>query len=141
MRVVEVDERDSAWEDDGPRFRVYLHSSGEDATFGSTATYDVTGADVLQVVDWAQRVAGEDLTYAVALVRDEPRTYEAPGTPPRRGLVWLVGRDGNDVTDDDPVCADAQRRMLLRRRDPVVVPEADRAPDGVRIPGLPGFRT
>ena len=43
-----VDERDSSWEDDGPRFRVYLHGSGAESTSGWTATYDTTGADVLQ---------------------------------------------------------------------------------------------
>jgi hypothetical protein len=31
-------------------------------------TYDITGADVLQVIDWAQRQAGDSLTYAIALV-------------------------------------------------------------------------
>jgi hypothetical protein len=47
-----VDERDSGWEDDHPRFRVYLHGSGETSTWGWTDTYDITGADVLQVIDW-----------------------------------------------------------------------------------------
>jgi len=40
MEVIEVDERDSSWEDDRPRFRVYLHGSGETSTSGSTDTYD-----------------------------------------------------------------------------------------------------
>lgn len=93
IRIVAVDERDSGWEDDRPRFRVDLHTGGETSALGSTATYDVTGADVLQVIDWAQRQAGEDQVYAVALVRDEPRR-DPSGTG--RGLVWLVGRDGND---------------------------------------------
>ncbi|MGH3454963.1 MAG: hypothetical protein ACRDP2_11140, partial [Nocardioidaceae bacterium] len=61
MQVTQVDERDSGWEDDAPRFRVYLHGSGETSTAGWTDTYDITGADVLQAIDWAQRQAREQL--------------------------------------------------------------------------------
>src|SRR5580704_4187355 len=71
MQAIQVDERDSGWEDPDPRFRVYLHASGATSTAGSTDTYDITGADVLQVIDWAQRQAGDQLAYAVALVRDD----------------------------------------------------------------------
>jgi hypothetical protein len=71
MRLLPVDERDSSWEISNPRFRVYLHGSGEESTIGWTGTYDVTGADVLQVIDWAQRQAAGQLTYAVALVYDD----------------------------------------------------------------------
>lgn len=123
IQVTEVDERDSSWEDSSPRFRVYLHGSGESDTRGSTATYDLTGADVLQAIDWAQRQAGSDLTYAVALVGDV-----GPSGEPRRGLTWLVGMDGNDFSRT-PLEEDRQARMLARRRDPVGVPAADRAPD------------
>lgn len=59
IHVVEVDESDSRWECAQPRFRVYLHGSGRESTLGWTDTYDVTGADVLQVIDWAQRQAGD----------------------------------------------------------------------------------
>jgi hypothetical protein len=62
VQVVQVDGRDSGWEDPDPRFRVYLHGSGETSTAGWTDTYDITGADVLQVIDWAQRLAGDQLT-------------------------------------------------------------------------------
>jgi hypothetical protein len=123
VQIIQVDERDSTWEDDHPRFRVYLHGSGPESTSGWTATYDVTGADVLQVIDWAQRQAGESLTYAIAIVREDAG----------RGLVWLVGRDGNDVTHSD-VEADTQARMLARRGAPVSVPEADRMPDDIPDP-------
>lgn len=70
IQIRHVPEWDSSWEDDHPRFRVYLHGSGASATHGWTDTYDITGADVLQAIDWAQRQAGERLTYAVALVSD-----------------------------------------------------------------------
>lgn len=130
MQVLPVDERDSGWEDPAPRFRVYLHRSGESTTLGGTATYDVTGADVLQVIDWAQRQAGDRLTYAVALVRDDgERERLNPGFG--RGLVWLVGMDGNDGTDEGTAEREVQQRMLLRRTDPVGIPETDRAPYGL----------
>lgn len=55
MKVTQVDERTSNWEDSHPVFRVYLHQGFDDEGPASwTDTYDVTGADVLQVVDWAQ---------------------------------------------------------------------------------------
>jgi hypothetical protein len=133
IQVTEVDERDSSWEDDSPRFRVYLHSSGETETRGSTATYDLTGADVLQVIDWAQRQAGTELIYAVALVRDAD-----PSGRPGRGLVWLVGMDGNDSARS-PLEEERQARMLTRRRGPVGIPVADRAPDD--LPRWGGWRS
>lgn len=89
VRIVAVDERDSSWEQHGPRFRVYLHGSGETSTSGWTDTYEDTGADVLQVIDWAQRQAGETLTYAVALVHDD-EAAEVRSPRRGRGLVWLV---------------------------------------------------
>lgn len=132
IQIVSVDERDSHWEDDDPRFRVYLHGSGESTTSGWTHTFDVIGADVLQVIDWAQRQAGSQLTYAIALVGD----LDSAGGNPQvaRGLTWLVGMDGNDVTDGRSDEADVQRRMLGRRRDPVFIPAQDRMPDGMPDP-------
>ncbi|MBT9257817.1 hypothetical protein KMZ32_11130 [Phycicoccus sp. MAQZ13P-2] len=126
VRVVRVDERDSGWEVSHPRFGVYLHGSGPESTFGWTDTYDVTGADVLQVIDWAQRQAGDTLTYAVALVLDDPARGPTAGAS-GRGLVWLVGMDGN-TTPVDLDEADALGRMLARRHDAVRVPDADRMP-------------
>lgn len=132
MRIFSVHECDSSWEDDQPRFRVYLHGSGESETHGWTDTYDVTGADVLQVIDWAQRQAGGQLTYAIALVSDLEHAGGESDTA--RGLTWLVGIDGNEVTDDDAVAAERQRRMLARRACPVVVPHEDRMPDELLDP-------
>lgn len=126
VQIVTVDERDSNWEVHSPRFRVYLFGSGDSDTRGGTITYDVTGADVLQVVDWAQCRAADTFTYAIALVYDdESEEARTPGCG--RGLVWLVGMDGND----DPVNeqeVDVQRRMLVRRAEPAILPPADRMP-------------
>lgn len=133
IEVGAVDERDSSWEDSAPRFRVYLHSSGAKTTYGSTWTFDIMGADVLQVIDWAQRQAGDQLTYAVALVRDDAEEERRnPGHS--RGLVWLVGMDGNDTTEDSAEERAIQERMLARRAHPVVVPPADVMPAGVPGP-------
>jgi hypothetical protein len=129
VEVRAVDERDSNWENANPRFRIYLHGSGESTTSGWTATYDITGADVLQAIDWAQRPAGHSLTYAVALVCDD-NTHQQSNPGYERGLVWLVGMDGNDSAWDDREAA-VQKRMLSRRREPVGVPQQDRIPEGL----------
>jgi hypothetical protein len=132
VEIVQVDERDNNWENSHPRFRVYLHGSDETTTHGWTDTYDITGADVLQVIDWAQRQAGESLTYAVALVYDDG-AFEQLNPGCARGLVWLVGIDGN-TNAFDPEEAQAMHRMLARRREPVGVPSADRMPPDVPDP-------
>ena len=136
MRQIEiepVDERDSNWEVPTPRFRVYLHSSGPDKTYGSTWTYDITGADALQAIDWAQRQAGDRLTDALALVIDDP-TEEQRNPGHGRGLVWLVGMDGNDNTEKDPEQRAVQKRMLMRRTKPVVNAPSDTVPPGAFDP-------
>ncbi len=138
VQIVQVDERDSSWENPSPRFRFYLHGSGPTSTYGWTDTYDVTGADVVQVIDWAQRQAGDALTYAVALVYDDKAAEERnPGFG--RGLVWLVGVDGNG----DPIDAmegDRQRRMLARRIAPLTVPVEDQIARGVSDPDNDGTK-
>lgn len=121
MDIVQVDEREGTWEDPEPKFRVYLHGVVDEAGPWSTDTYDLTGADALQVIDWAQRQAGDQCVYSIALVGVDVRGM--------RGLTWLVGRDGNDYPRTDKE-RDTRFRMLTRRSDPVGVPEADRsAPD------------
>ncbi|MFC5177769.1 hypothetical protein [Nocardioides taihuensis] len=138
VTIVQVDERDSRWEENHPRYRVYLFGSADETTAGWTDTYDVTGADVLQVIDWAQRQAGDSLTYAVALVYDAVPEQISPG--PGRGLVWLVGMDGNDQPTW-PGEREVQQRMLARRREPVSVSLVDRMPPDVPDPYGGGTRT
>ena len=119
MDVIEVDERDSTWEDPRPRFRVSVqHPEGDGYV---TETTDLLEADVLQAVDWAQRRATEHegALWSLALVSDDRRGL--------RGLTWLVGADANDPPEDD-LDVDRRARMLARRSDPVVVPTPDRAP-------------
>lgn len=130
ISIVPVDERDSGWEDSRPRFRVYLHGSGETETHGWTATYDITGADVLQVIDWAQAQATDRRTYAVALVYDD-KANEATSPGHGRGLIWLVGGDGNDNTEDDLPRRMVQQRMLNRRAAPTLVADPDKMPEEI----------
>jgi hypothetical protein len=108
--IAAVDERDSSWEDHRPLFRVYLFQGGDrPGSSWATGTYDVSGADALEVIDWARGEAGDGL-FAVALVRDGlGRTGEI-----RRGLVWLVGHDANDrpASETEQHLAD---RMHARR--------------------------
>lgn len=140
MHVTSVDERDNNWEDWGPRFRVYLHGSSATSTVGWTDTYDVTDANVLQVIDWAQQQAGDELTYAVALVYEDVENERMnPGCA--RGLVWLLGMDGNIDVEDDPDLHAVAQRMLARRHEPVAVPAADSTPDDVPQPYATGFRS
>lgn len=128
MDVTPVDERDSHWEEHRPRFRVYLHGGAGDGAGGWTDTYDITGADALQVIDWAQRRARDQLSYAVAIVSGDAAP-ESPHPGRGRGLVWLVGMDGNDSTDGSAYERSLQERMVARRHEPVGIPRSDRAPD------------
>jgi len=103
--VEPVDERTSGWEDHRPRFRVYLFEGGGPGF--RTSTYDVTGAEVLEVVSWAEEQAGDDGLYAVALVGRNHR-----GEP---GLTWLVGMDANDAPGRDLRQEMIRTAMLARR--------------------------
>jgi hypothetical protein len=137
IEIEAVDERDSSWEIGTARFRVYLHSSGPETTPGSTWTYDITGADAIQAIDWAQRQARAGavegrvpvLTWALALVRDDAEMERVnPGHG--RGLIWLVGMDGNDNTEGYPEEQAVQRRMLLRKTHAILIPAVDTLPPG-----------
>jgi hypothetical protein len=88
--------------------RLFLRSSPSELRL-SVDTYDVTGAELLDVVRWAQEHAGSEKLYSVALVADDERRD--------RGLVWLVGCDANDGPSES---LDA---MMARRGIPVVLSE------------------
>ncbi|WP_413600427.1 hypothetical protein [Curtobacterium sp. Curtsp57] len=117
MDAIEVDERDSTWENHHPHFRVYLQERAG-ATF-ATSTTDLTGCDVLQAIDWAQRqTAGHaDAVWALALVGRDGRAL--------RGLTWLVGMDANDAPGDEHE-VDLTTRMLGRAVSAIELPSADR---------------
>lgn len=108
MRIQPSDERDSTWEAHRPRFRVYFFRGGEESSSWAVETFDVEGADVVDVVGWAQDEIGDRGLYAVALVADG-------------GLTWLVGMDANDTPADDDERA-RLAAMKARRGKRVVNP-------------------
>ena len=116
MRIEQVDERDSGWESHDARFRVYVfdefsrstEADGSSTQYYSTATWDITGGDVLAVIEWAQERAGDRGLYSVAVVADG---FEAH---PDRGLIWLVGMDYQDTPVEERF-REVQQRMLGRR--------------------------
>jgi hypothetical protein len=79
------------------------------------------------VIDWAQLQAGDSLTYAIALVYDDKASEQA-NAGNGRGLVWLVGMNGN--TNAHPEETAVLNRMLVRRGDRVGVPQSDRIHEG-----------
>jgi hypothetical protein len=105
VHVEPVDERTSSWEDHRPRFRVYLFGAGEGRSF-ATSIYDVTGAEALEVISWAEEQAGAEGLYAVALVSRNPRG--------ELGLTWLQGIDANDGPGD--LRHEVLRAAMLARR-------------------------
>lgn len=115
MRVTGCDERDSSWEFYEPRFRVYFFAG--DGPPLATQTHDVTDADALEVLAWAQEQAGDRLV-AVALVEEA-----SPWGAAERGLVWLVGMDANSQPADDSE-RHCQALMRQRRGRQVVLEEA-----------------
>jgi len=121
MRVSEVDERDSSWEDHAPVFRVYVFRGGERAHHSwATSTYDVEDADLLDVATWAQQQVGNSGLYAIALVRRESGIDT--GTA-EKGLVWLIGNDANDeLVSPRAVAAHARMTRLRGKRMTFVDP-------------------
>jgi len=74
----------------------------------ATSTWDVTGADLIDTIRWAQDRAGDRGLFSIALVADG---YD---TCAERGLVWLVGMDYQDTPRDDR-SREVQEQMLGRR--------------------------
>lgn len=88
MRIESADERNSGWEVNRSRYRVYLFRGGDRPGYSwSVVVKDVLDAEVLEVVAWAEAEIGDDGLYAIALVSEHDG---------ERGLVWLVGMDAND---------------------------------------------
>ena len=82
MHTVEVDERDSSWESDNPRYRLYVFTGSGSAV----RTIDFIDSQFRDVESAAQMV-GVDQLWSIALVVDDPGRG--------RGLIWLIGGDYN----------------------------------------------
>jgi hypothetical protein len=80
MRSTGVDPRDQTWEVPHPKYRVYFHDAS-----GASDEYEVEGADVPEVLAWAEAKRGDRtfLLYA-CVARNGP------------GLLRLHGHDPNE---------------------------------------------
>lgn len=73
VQVEGIDERDGRNEFEASLFRVTIFRGGDEPwSSWSTATYEVTDADVLEVITWARVRAGMDGLFAIALVVERP---------------------------------------------------------------------
>lgn len=126
MHQIEVDERDSSWEIDEARFRVYVFMGAANAV----ATTDVLSATVEEALEAARNLAeGDRHLWSIALAHDDGAMD--------RGLVWLSGNDYNDYPRADSDTAaywrhrgTMQGRYLLARAhagEPVVLPTGERS--------------
>jgi len=79
VHVAPIDPRDQSWEVRQPAYRVYFHDAR-----GASYEYEVSGADVKRVLEWAEAEKGE-------------RTYVlyACATMDGLGLLRLQGQDPN----------------------------------------------
>lgn len=127
MRTFEVDERDSTWEDDSARFRVYVFYGAGNAV----RTDDIVNATIEEALEAARIFAeGDRRLWSLALVYgDDSRSG--------RGLVWLSGNDYNSPPrpfNDSAAYWRArgamQSRYLMARAhagEPVVLPTGERS--------------
>jgi hypothetical protein len=81
MDIKSVDPRDQTWEVTDPSYRVYFHDAN-----GASDEYEVTDADVTEVLAWAEARRGA-------------RTFVLYTCVPVNGLglLRLAGRDPNEV--------------------------------------------
>ncbi|MGG7510483.1 hypothetical protein [Plantibacter sp. YIM 135249] len=100
MDALQVDERDSTWEQHESVFRVYFGTvPPADESGFAIDTVDVTGATFSEALAWAEETAADDVVVAIALVG-----FDRAGL---KGLTWLIGMDPNDGWGDD-----LERRMV-----------------------------
>lgn len=102
MRGYFVDERDSTWERDDARYRIYTYEGAGNAV----TTFDVEDATIEEALETAEAMsAGNTRLWSLALVENDSRGL--------RGLVWLSGMDYNDTPDS---AREWQRRRQMQDR-------------------------
>lgn len=117
MRGFPAEERDSTWERDDARYRLYVFKGPDNAV----TTIDVVEATIEQALESAMALSnGDEHLWSLALVENDSRGM--------RGLIWLSGMDYNDP----PSTAwewqrqrQMQDRYLIaknRRGEPTVLP-------------------
>ncbi|TXK14798.1 hypothetical protein [Microbacterium wangchenii] len=117
MRGFSVDERDSTWERDDARYRLYVFQGPGNAV---TAT-DIVEATIEEALESALTLSNRDEhLWSLALVENDARGM--------RGLIWLSGMDYNDTPTTG---REWQRRKQMqdrylmaksRRGEPAVLP-------------------
>jgi hypothetical protein len=89
MDVQPVDPRDTTWEIGEPAYRVYFwRRVPQPIGFPmgiSAEEFEVTGADVQEVIAWGEATAGSDRTYTLYVLVQRPEG--------ELGLVRLAGVD------------------------------------------------
>jgi hypothetical protein len=80
MDCTGIDPRDAAWEIPNPRYRVYFHDSK-----GAADEYEIQGADVSEVLAWAEENRGDRTFILYACVPQDGL-----------GLLRLHGHDPNE---------------------------------------------
>ena len=91
MKVQRCNEQESgsAWERVDSTFRVFLYRG--EGPF-ATEAHDVSDATLTETLAWAEKNAGNERLFAIALVSED-----AYG---ETGLTWLVGIDANRSPHD-----------------------------------------
>ncbi len=117
MRGLPSDERDSTWERDDARYRLYVFTGPDNAV----TTTDIVEATIEEALECASTLSqGDEHLWSLALVENDVR-----GMP---GLIWLSGMDYNDPPGTP---REWQRRKQMqdrylsarsRRSEPVVLP-------------------
>ncbi len=86
MRGWYVDERDSTWERDDARYRIYVFEGPDNAV----TTFDLADATIEEALQTGLAMSnGEERLWSLALVETDARGL--------RGLIWLSGMDYNDA--------------------------------------------
>lgn len=97
-----VDERDSTWERDDARYRVYVFEGPANAV----TTLDIVEATVEEALETALAMSnGDERLWSLALVENDSRGM--------RGLIWLSGMDYNDPPGS---AREWQRRRQMQDR-------------------------
>jgi hypothetical protein len=102
MRGFPVDERDSTWERDDARYRVYVFKGADSAV----TTVDLVDATIEDALKSAFALSsGDEHLWSLALVENDSRGM--------RGLIWLSGMDYNDPPSSG---REWQRRRQMQDR-------------------------
>ena len=81
MNVHSVDPRDQTWGIEQPSYRVYFHTAS-----GASDEYEISGADIDEILAWAETQRAERTYVVYACVPDDGL-----------GLLRLVGSDPNEA--------------------------------------------